>query len=132
LRRMSLDSMAGSGGPGCGIRLSLQLQGGSSSRPGSIAGSAAFARVSVPTSALQRPSPSAAAAAAAAGGECGGSDSSVGGDVRCRVQSADGGRCYDDVSDILAAVNMERDYEVRVWGSWLGSFYSRAVAVMLV
>uniref|UniRef100_A0A383VJ07 Protein kinase domain-containing protein n=1 Tax=Tetradesmus obliquus TaxID=3088 RepID=A0A383VJ07_TETOB len=108
LRRMSLDSMASSG-PGCGIPLALQLQGGgSSSRPGSAAGSTAaagFARVSVPMSALQRGSPS--SAAAAAGGDCG-SDSGVG----FRAVGVAGGECYDDVTDILAAANMERDYEV--------------------
>ncbi|WIA40717.1 hypothetical protein OEZ86_004407 [Tetradesmus obliquus] len=52
-----------------------------------------------------RASPS--SAAAAAGGDCG-SDSGVG----FRAVGVAGGECYDDVTDILAAANMERDYEV--------------------
>jgi hypothetical protein len=103
LRRMSLDSSAYSGPGSSGIPLALQLPDrSSSSRPVSVGGSAAFARVAVPTAVLQRASP-----AAAGGG--GGSDSGVAGGLGARSQS---GGCYDDVSDILAAANIERDYEV--------------------
>jgi hypothetical protein len=110
LRRLSVD-IAYSGAGSGSIPLALQLQGaGSSSRPGSCAGSAAYARVAVPSSALQRASPAAAAAAAGTAG--GGSDSGVAAGLSARSQSGGCGGCYDDVSDILAAANMERDYEV--------------------
>jgi hypothetical protein len=101
LRRMSVDSSAYSGPGSSCIPLALQLPGPGSSR--SVGGSTAFARVAVPSAVLQR-----ASSAAAGGG--GGSDSGVAAGLGARSQS---GGCYDDVSDILAAANMERDYEVR-------------------